>query len=70
MLWRSENDTAPVLVSVIHKKNFNLHQARVLNLLGVIFRLRTRRAAEWVRFFPEYMAKEFKTGEKAHGMTS
>jgi len=59
MLWCSENDIAPVLVSVIHKKDFNLHEANALKLLAVIFHMRTRKAAECAKVFPKYMAKEF-----------
>src|SRR2546428_7661217 len=45
LLWRSENEIAPVLARVLQKRACDTEESNALKLLAVIFHLRTRKAA-------------------------
>jgi hypothetical protein len=58
LLWRGENDMAPVLSNVIKNRDFILAEANVLKYLASTLHTRTRKAAEVAKVFPKFMARE------------
>jgi len=52
ILWRSENDLAPVLSNVTKRMDFDSKQRVALNLLAAVLHLRTKSAVEHAKIFP------------------
>ena len=58
ILWRSENDLAPVLLNVTKRMDFDSKQRVALNLLAAVLHLRTKSAVEHAKIFPRRIAHE------------
>jgi len=53
IIWRCENDLAPVLVQVVQKEDFTEPELVALRWLAVTLRYRTKKAAEAYKVFPK-----------------
>jgi len=67
ILWQSENDLAPVLVTVTQNLDFNSKERVALNFLVALFHLRTKSAVEQAKIFPRKVAHEFITSQIESG---